>query len=276
MQNKSNIYIYLVVFIAILLGISLLVNRFEARAGFRTMDEIVSTGKLRAVFESGSLGVQIEKDSISGFQYELLRIFADSLGVELVVSVHNDLHKSIQRLKRGRYDIIAKLVPVTTEWIDDVLFTEPLFVSRQMLIQQISENEDFSYASLSQLITQQYQLAHETIYIPRNSPHRMRLMHLADEIAGTIHLLEMKNQNAEQMISLVSEGKIRNTIAHEQLARSAARNFSNIDASLPLSMPQALSWVVNKQSDELLEKLNTFLSEFIGTNEYWQLYRKYY
>ena len=270
MTTKPKIYISLAVFVAILLGVFIFLGRSGEREGFRTLEEIVSAGKLRVVSESSSIGFLIENDSISGFQYELLRIFADSLGVELVVSTNNDLHESIAGLMRGQYDIIAKLVPVTTEWIDAVSFTEPLLVSRQMLVQRISENEE------NQLIIQQHQLAGDTIFIPRNSPHRMRLTHLSDEIADYIYIVEMNNRNDEQLIMLTAEGKIRRTIAHEQLARRATRQYHNLDASLPVGLPQAHSWIVNRQSDELLEKLNSFLTDFIGTNEYWRLYRKYY
>jgi membrane-bound lytic murein transglycosylase F len=269
-KTGTKIYIFLGVFFATLLGIAVLVGNSGKKAGFRNLEEIISAGKLRVVSENSNVGFTIENDSISGFQYEILKIFADSLGVELEISVNNDLHESIAKLQRGKYDIIAKLVPITIEWIDVVSFSEPLFVSRQMLVQRVSEDEEF------QLITQQYELVGDSIFIPRNSPHKMRLTHLSDEIADAIHIVEMENQNAEQLIALAAEGKIRHTIAHEQLARKITRQYSNLDASLPVSFSQSYGWIVNKKSDELLEKLNEFLSDFIGSAEYWRLYRKYY
>jgi len=269
-KTSFKLVIFAVIFFAVLLGIAILIRNFERNNGFRSLDEIISAGKLRVVSENSNSGIKIENGTVSGFQYEILKIFADELGVELQIYTSNDLKESISQLHRGKFDIIAKYVPITTEWKDTVLFSTPLFTSCQMLVQRVSEN------GKNQLITQQYQLADDTIFIPLNSPHKMRLRHLSSEIAETIYITEMKNQTIEQLIALVGEGKIRHTICHEQLARKITREYSNLDASLPVSFSQPYAWIVNKKSDELLEKLNEFLSDFIGSADYWRLYRKYY
>ena len=270
MKTKSKIYIALGIFVVILLGVIMLVKEAEKKAGFRTLDEIVSTGKLRVISDNSSLGFVVKNDKISGFQYEILKIFADSLGVELKISTSNDLHECIAKLRRGKLDIVAKLVPITTEWIDVVSFTNPILVSRQMLVQRLPENAE------SKFIRNQRELANDTIFVTRNSPYRMRLKHLSCEIAAEIHVVEIENKNAEQLVKLVSEGKIRHTIVHEQLARKITQKYHNLDASLPIGFPQTYAWIVNKKSDELLEKLNDFFANFIGSTEYWNLYRKYY
>ena len=267
---KIKLAIFAVMFFAVFLGIAIFVGNVEKKNGFRSFDEIISVGKLRVVSENSNSGIRIENGTISGFQYEILKIFADELGVELQIYTNNDLKESINQLHRGKFDIIAKYVPITTEWIDTVLFTIPLFASRQMLVQRISKD------GKNQLITRQYQLAGDTIFIPRNSPHKMRLRHLSSEIADTIHIVEMKNYTVEQLIALVAEGKIRHTICHEQLARKITRQYSQLDASLPVSLPQSYAWIVNEKSEELLKKLNEFLSDFVGSTKFWTLYRKYY
>ena len=237
---------------------------------FRDFEKIIHSGELRVVSENSSIGFNLEKDSISGFQYEILKIFADSLGLELDISIKNDLNNCIDDLNKGKYDIIAKFVPITTEWNDAVLFSEPLLISRQMLVQRITEGKKTG------AVEHQYQLADDSIFIPLHSPHKMRLQHLSDEIADTIYIVELENQNSETLAALVSEGKIQNTICHEQLSRKFTRQYSNLDASIPVSLSQPYGWIVNEESEELLKELNHFLSGFIGSLEYWNLYRKYY
>ena len=269
-KTSFKLVIFAVIFFAVLLGIAILIRNFERNNGFRSLDEIISAGKLRVVSENSNSGIKIENGTVSGFQYEILKIFADELGVELQIYTSNDLKESISQLHRGKFDIIAKYVPITIEWKDTILFSTPLFTSRQMLVQRVSENGKI------RLITQQNQLAGDTIFIPLNSPHKMRLKHLSYETADTIHIVEMANKTAEQLITLVAKGKIRHAICHEQLARKITREYSNLDASLPVSFSQSYAWIVNKKSEELLEKLNEFLSDFVGSAEYWSLYRKYY
>ncbi len=275
MRNKLsiNIKIYIVAIICfiVLITIALFIRKpIVKQDKVRNWEDILSTGSLNVVSESSNIGINKEGENISGFQYEILKKFADKTGLELNIFLNNNLQECIDGLNADHYDLIAKLIPTITDYTDSLLFTVPLLVSRQMLIQQINEEEN------QPCITKQYQLAGDSVFIPLGSPHKMRLMHLADEIADTIYIIEMEDKTPQQLIALVADGKIRNTICHEQLSRKAVKLYSNIDASLPVSFDQPYAWMVNKNSKELLEELNTFLSGFIGSNEYWSIYRKYY
>lgn len=266
---EKKTYVIGGVLLIILVSLAILINRPKSES-FRNFDEIIHNGKLRVVSENSITGILINNDSISGFQYEILKTFADSLGVELEILIINDFEKCITELNQGKFDIIARFIPTTTEWVDTILFSKPLVTSRQMLVQKIPEGKKDGK------IHTQYQLANDSIYISSNSPHKKRLEHLSNEIADTIHIIELNDLTSEQLVALVAEGKIRNTICHEQLSRKLIKTYSNIDISVPISMSQPYSWIVHKNSTELLEKLNEFLSEFIGSNDYWNLYRKYY
>lgn len=269
-STEKTVYIAGGVFFLMLLGVALLTKKPVAAESYRSLNQVVSSGKLRVVSENSSNGISVEDGNTSGFQYEILKAFADTLGVELDISLNNDLKACIVELNKGKYDIIAKFIPVTTEWLDTISFSKPLLTSRQMLVQQIHEGKkqgDIEY---------QYQLANDSIVISLHSPHKMRLKNLSDEIADTIYIVELENMNPEQLVALVSEGKIQNTICYEQLSRKLIRKYPNIDASLPVSQSQSYSWIVNKQSAELLERLNEFLSGFIESGAYWDLYGKYY
>ena len=104
----------------------------------------------------------------------------------------------------------------------------------------------------------------------------MRLNHLSNEIAEPIHIIEIKNKSSEQMVRLVANGKIKLTICDEQFAKKLKLKYPNIDVSLPISFAQEKAWAVHPDSPELLESLNEFLEDFIGSSAYWNIYRKYY
>ena len=118
--------------------------------------------------------------------------------------------------------------------------------------------------------------AGDTVYIPQGSPHRMCLQHLSDEIVDTIYIIGIAYTNPEKLAEGVAAGRVKHTIVHEQLARKLVREHRNLDASLPVSLEQPGCWAVNKQSADLLAELNNFLDRFVGSLEYWRLYREYY
>lgn len=272
MKTTTEKYIFIAggVLFAVLIAVALLVKQPDNSSVFRDLDKIIRYGKLRVVSENSNIGINRDEDGISGFQYEILKIFADSLGVELEIAMENDLKRCIDELNAGQHDIIAKYTPTTVEWQDTVSFTKPLLYSRQMLVQPIDPDTGRGR------ISHPYELAGDSVCIPQNSPHRMRLRHLSDEIADTIYIIEVENTTPEELATWVAEGKIRHTICHEQLTRKLRREYKNIDTSVPVSLIQPYSWMVSKRSETLLEKLDHFLCHFIGSNAYWNLYRKYY
>ena len=235
------------------------------------LKDVLKKGRLAVLTDSSSLGFEFIGDSIYGFQYEIIKAFADSLGVELQIGVKYDLKEAIKSVENGEYDVIANIIPVTTEYSEVLSFTESLFTSRQMLVQRIAND-----SVKSKFISTQNDLANDTIFLPANSPYLLRIKHLSDEIAEKIIVEEMKNVGVEDLIQMVSEGKIKNTICPDQFAKKYLKKYPNLDITLPLGFSQNYSWAVNKNSIHLLEKLNSFLTDFIGSSDYWILYRKYY
>jgi len=236
------------ILISILVVISIIAIGYWQISGsenIKDLPEIIESGRLSVLTEKSSVGFKLQKDTVSGFQYEIIKAFADSLGLELVISQQNDIKKSIESLKDGDVQIVANFTPITTEFINDVNFTNSILNSKLVLIQQEFTNY-------------------------------LRLKHLAREIADSIYIVEIKNTNTEEVVKLISEGKVKYTICPEHLARKMKLQYENINISLPISFTQGHGWMVNKESPQLLLKLNDFLEDFIGSSHYWELYRKYY
>jgi membrane-bound lytic murein transglycosylase MltF len=160
-------------------------------------------------------------------------------------------------------------MPVTTEWKSDVLFTNPFFTSRQFLVQRIDSAKSAEVKKIDDL-------ANKTICIPENSPFKIRIEHLSDEIANPINIQEMRDESPERMVQLVSLGKIKYTICDEQFVQKIKMKYPNVDVSLPISFEQRQAWAVHIKSPKLLSELNDFLTDFVGSAAYWKIYKKYY
>lgn len=237
----------------------------------RDLPKILKSGRLSVVTDSSSVGFSKKGDSIFGFQYEIVKAFADTLGLELVISEQNNAKTRMKELINGDYDIAASFMPITTEWKNDVLFTNPFFTSRQLLVQQICKD-----SAQSVKVKKLDDLANKTIYITENSPFKMQIKHLSDEIANPINIIEMKDVSPERLFHLVSMGKIQYTICDEQFAQKLKIRFPNIDVSLPIGFEQRQAWAVHIKSPKLLNELNDFLTDFVGSTAYWKIYKKYY
>ena len=271
MNRKILIGIAGIAVVILVVLISTFFGNHQLKNHIHDLPGILKSGRLSVLTDSSSIGFSVKGDSVSGFQYEIVKAYADSLGLELVISEKNDIKECLNGLNSGDFDIIANFIPVTTEWKSNVLFTTPFFTSREVLVQRICNK-----TSRTKLIKKHDELANDTIYIPVNSPFKMRLNHLSNEIAEPIHIIEIKNKSSEQMVRLVANGKIKLTICDEQFAKKLKLKYPNIDVSLPISFAQEKAWAVHPDSPELLESLNEFLEDFIGSSAYWNIYRKYY
>jgi len=232
---------------------------------------IVSTGY-------NSISYFIYRGQPMGFQYEMVQRLADALELNVHVLVCNDMEKSFEHLKNGRCDLIAIDLTVTKERNEEFAFTEPHSQTRQVLVQQKPkgwENLDY-YALEETLLRDHTELAGKTIYIPTNTSFRPRIESLSDEIGAPIHIVEVPNAGSEQLIEMVSEGKIQYTVADEHSAKVNKFYYKNIDIETPISFTQNLAWAVRKSSPKLLKLINNWLRKFTKSKEYINLYNKYY
>ncbi|HZK68656.1 MAG TPA: transporter substrate-binding domain-containing protein [Paludibacter sp.] len=268
MKKKLQIGILVAVLILLICIYSLFRHAHQQK---HDLKGIIELGRITVVTESSSSGFLVNGDKVSGFQYEIIKAFADTLGVELVVTEQNDMKKCVEGLKNGDYDLIANFIPTTTQWKKELLYSDPIFTSHQVLVQHM-----ISDSSRINVLAKQTLLANDTVYIAANSPNKILLEHLSNDIAAPIHIIEMKNMNAERLIRLVVEGKIKNTICEVQLAEKFKNQYGNIDIEMPIGFAQQQVWAVPTKSTKLLEKLNTFLYDFVGSSDYWKIYSKYY
>lgn len=235
------------------------------------IEEIQAEGVLRVATDYSSVDYFMEGDSVSGFQYELVKVLCDSLGLKAEWVIENSLDKNIDDLNKGDIDLIARNIPVTTELRTQVAFSLPIINTKQVLIQRKAE-----YNNGIPPIRNQLFLAKKTIYVPVNSPSLLRLKNLETEIADTIYVTEMPDYEAEHLIMMVAKGDIDFAVCDVQTAKINADMLPEIDINTAISFTQMQSWAMRPSSFGLQAKVDTFLSRFLQTKEYRDIYRKYY
>lgn len=236
---------------------------------FRDLSTISKSGRIKIVTDGSSTGFKVKEGKLTGFNYELAKALADSLGLELEISPNNDFDSCVTGLVEGKYDIIAMEIPTTTSLKLKLSFSTPIYSSRQVLIQQ-----SYFGSTINATIFEPRYLDKDSVCIPADSPNRFRLDNLSDEIAKPIKIVEFKGKNTEQLVKMVSDGKIKYTICDEVQAQKLKKVYPNIDISMPIGFSQPMAWAVSPKSKELLQKMNDFLNDFLTSSDYWEIYRK--
>lgn len=249
----------------------------EAEAGF-DLDDIRERGVLRAITDYSSTNYFVYRGEPMGFHLDLLKQFAAHIGVDLELSVENDIQESLDALyEENSVDIIARNLTVTRSRKQHVAFTEPHSLTRQVLVQRKPQGWYNMRSSdiENNLIRSQLDLGGKTVHLQRGSSPVMRLKHLMDEIGDTIYIIEC-DMSTEELIELVASGEIDYTVSDDNLARLNEMYYASIDARTPLSFEQNLSWAVRNDSPQLLEAINQWLVEFKNTHQFAEIYNKYF
>ena len=243
------------------------------------LPEIMEKDTLHAITSFSSTSYFIYKGQQMGFEYELLNRLADHLGLELNMILAQDLDEIFKMLNRGKGDLIAYGLTVTSDRKKRVDFTKPHNLVRQVLVQR--KPEDWRYLRSSQLdkhlIRNPVELEGDTVYVRKNSSYHERLKNLESEIGGDIHIVEAApRQTTEDLIQKVAKGEIEYTVSDENIAKVNQTHYPSVDVSTPLSFPQKISWAVRKNAPKLKDTLNDWISSMKGTTVYNVIYNKYF
>jgi membrane-bound lytic murein transglycosylase F len=242
------------------------------------LDSIRMRGKLIAITDYNSTNYFIYKGEPMGFHYELLKLFASHIGVDLEIITENNLEQAFEYLNSGKADLLAFSLTINSSRKKEILFTDPISETRQVLIQRKPRNWRNMTADAinKQLLRNQLDLAWKTIFVQAGSSHLERLKSLSAEIGDSIAIIEVPFES-EQLIKSVADGDIDYTICDENIATVNSTYYPDIDINTPVSFPQNLAWGLRKTGSEMLhEKLNSWIYSFRQTGSYALLYAKYY
>lgn len=241
--------------------------------------KIKKRGKLIALTDNSSTSFYIYKGDSLGYEYEQLRLFAKSIGVELQMIIAKNLDTIFNQLNSCEADIVAANITVTKERSELVDFSSPFILAHQVLVQRKPEGWENMTAKERdlKLIRNTVDLSGKNVFVRKGSSFYSRLKSLSEEIGEKINIIEAPGEvNTEQLISMVANGQIEYTIADENVALNNQTYFSNLDVETPISFPQKIAWAIRKDSPELLKALNDWIEKRKNSEENVALYAKYF
>ncbi len=252
---------------------------FDRHSVRRDLPEILRMGKLTVLVENSSTSYFIYKEKKMGFEYELLKLFAEEIGVRLEVKVVHNLDNIIEMVDRGEGDLIACNYTITKDRNRRVSFSEHFLQARQVLVQRKPDGwEEMEEEEWREgLIKSAEELAGKSIHVWKNSSYYQRLENLQEEIGDTIHIEPVKgNVSGEELVEMVAEGLIDYTVIEDNVAKINTEFFQNLDASLAVSVNQKMGFAMRKSSHLLKAKLDDWLIKFKKKGVFAHIYRRYF
>jgi membrane-bound lytic murein transglycosylase F len=271
---------YLLLFVLFFMACSEPNSRTQLTPGIDADLEVIKKrGYITALVDNNSFSYLIYRARPVGYEYELLKLLAKELKVDLKIKIISGVENGIHQLNSGDGDILAFPLTVTPERTEYVNFSRPLFNSYQVLVQRKPDNwRDIKQPEIdSQVVRDPHALIGKQVHVMKSSSFAERMRDLSIEIGGEIHVVEdSANAESESLIKQVALGNIEYTVADHPIAMVNANYYPNLDVSTVLSTPQQIAWSVRKNSPELLKAIDNWLIKVKREPTFMVIYNRYF
>lgn len=229
------------------------------------LEEIIKRGYIRAVVDNSSTTYYIYRGRRMGYEFELLRNLASSLGVRLHLIVKSDIEEAFHLLNNGQADVIAMNLEISEDRKRYANFSSSLGEVSTVLIQR----------KVGDLITDVRQLSDQTVHIPQGSIYKEQLANLSQDSSLSIAIVELPG-GRESLMTKVLEKEIDYTVVDKNLALVNSTYYEELDVSLEISNKSPVAWAVRTNAPELEEAINIWIAKRSKSGYLAILYSKYF
>lgn len=236
-------------------------------------EEIQRKDTLTVLIENSASTYYWYQGEEMGFDFDLVSEFAKESGLGLKIKVMDNVDSMFSMLQRGEADMIASNLTYSGLRDSVVDFTAPIYLTRQVLVQRTRDSTDTAKPIIQDTIG----LKSTWITVHQYSVFYDRLKQLEKNLDTTLNIHTAPGTySTDDLIRLVSEGKIESTITDENLMGILSEDYPNIDFHLALSRPQPVCWVIRNRSSIFQKILNDWLSKESTIRLVGKLNKKYF
>lgn len=213
----------------------------------------------------------IYRETPMGYDYDLVKRMAEDKKLVLDLHVAPNLNAMVDMLDSGKVDLIAYEVPVTSEYKNHILPCGIESITHQVLVQPKPKNASDRIDDVTQLVGRE-------VYVEANSKYHQRLLNLNDELGGGIVIKPVDRDTliTEELIAMVSEGKIPLTIVDSDVAKINRTYYSDLDITLEVSFPQRAAWGVSPDNEWLADSIDAWVHQEQPTIIQAELLKRYF
>lgn len=266
--KTGNIIVYiilLVITVAFMLSLKTCSHKRQNSSGFHS----AGGDTLDIAIEYSPLSLYTYNDTLGGLNYDIIREIAKDNGLKLKFHPIVSLSEAFKLLDQGIFDILIAEVPMTSEYRKNYLFTEPIYLDRQILVQRKDS------ITGKPKINSQLDLASQTVWAIANSPTALRIKNLSSEIGDTIIVKSDSLYSSEQLVIMTAIGEIEYAVVNERLARAMAQDYPILDLGTNISFTQFQPWIVSNNDSILCDSLNTWIIRYKQSPQYTDNINKY-
>ena len=179
-------------------------------------------------------------DGPTGLEYEMVKMFANELGVELTLVIPDSLSDILNKISSNAVHIAAAGLTITKDREKIFRFGPAYQEINEQLIYNVTNKRPKNLSSLN-----------GTLEVIANSSHEERLKYL-NVLTKDLSWKSNHEVESEELLQMVSDNMIEYTIADSNELALHQRFLINLRVAFDISEPQYLAWALPKTDDNSL------------------------
>ena len=232
-----------------------------------TLERIKEDGVLRVITRNSPATYFQDRNGETGFEYELVKRFADDLGVKLEIETADNLDDLFGQLGKPKGPVLAAAGLVSSEQrAQQVRFSHPYLEVTPQIIYRNGQSRPTTPADL----------VGKKIMVLKGSTHAEQLAELKKQNPS----IEYEESDAVEVVDLlrmVDEGQIDLTLVDSNEVAMNQVYFPNVRVAFDLGNASNQSWAVAAGDDNsLLNEINSYLDKVEKNGTLQRLKDRYY
>lgn len=232
-----------------------------------TLERVKEDGVLRVITRNSPATYFQDRNGETGFEYELVKRFADDLGVELKIETADNLDDLFTQLGKPNGPVLAAAGLVESEKRrQEARFSHPYLEVTPQIIYRNGQSRPTTAADL----------VGKRITVLKGSSHADQLAELKLQYPG----IEYEESDAVEVVDLlrmVDEGQIDLTLVDSNEVAMNQVYFPNVRVAFDLGNARSQRWAVAAGEDNsLLNEINDFLDKVEKNGTLQRLKDRYY
>ncbi|MGP1947684.1 MAG: membrane-bound lytic murein transglycosylase MltF [Arsenophonus sp. NC-PG7-MAG3] len=232
-------YLIIVIVFIIFLGIITVSNEWKNQKQDQ-VKKIISRGELRVSTINSPIMSFNDKQEATGFDYELIKHFADYLGVKLRINVYLNINQLFNNLENGNSDFITAGLLYNEKHLDKAQAGPAYYTVSQQLIYRKGMSRPHSLVDIK-----------GKFVVATDSVDASTIQRLRQEYPN-LQWEETSHYNTTQLLQLLAEGKIDYTLENSIVVAMQQRIHPNIAVAFNVSDDHSLNWYMKRSKDNSL------------------------
>lgn len=214
------------------------------------LEQILAEGELRIISRNGPTTYYEGANGYTGFEYTLIKGFAEELGVDLVIHDEPSIGQILQDVKQGTHHLAAAAITVTPKRSQKVAFSQAFIEVKQQLI----------YHSRRPAPAELIDLMGMDIVVVAQSSHAERLRELR-ETYPELSWRELSGMEMLDLVEMVHKGEADAAVVDSSAFGLHRYAYPRAKVAFDVSEPQSLAWAFPIQTDtSLYDAAQAYLS----------------